>query len=264
MALFDRLSRVVRANLNDLVSKAEDPEKVLEQTIIDMQGDLVQLRQAVASAIASQKTTEQRYNSDSSEAVKWEQRAKLALSKGDESLAREALVRKKNLLSSASTLQEQLGAQRSQVDSLRQNLVALESKISEAKTKKNMLVARAKAAKATEEVQKTLSGINTTSAMSTFERMETKVLELEARSQASGELGGYGIEQQFAQLEAGSNVDDELALLKAQIGGAPEQIEGAPQSSGALPPADKPASKSPAEPVVDAELDALRRELDHL
>jgi phage shock protein A len=127
-----------------------------------------------------------------------------------------------------------------------------------------MLVARAKAAKATEEVQKTLSGINTTSAMSTFERMETKVLELEARSQASGELGGYGIEQQFAQLEAGSNVDDELALLKAQIGGAPEQIGGAPQSSGALPPADKPASNSPAVPVVDAELDALRRELDHL
>lgn len=258
MALFDRLSRVVRANLNDLVSKAEDPEKVLEQTIIDMQEDLVQLRQAVARAMASQKQTEQRYNQDTSEASKWEQRAKLALSKGDENLAREALVRKKSLTSTSATLQEQLAAQRTQVDNLRQNLVALESKISEAKTKKNMLIARAKAAKATEAVQNTLSGIDTKSSMATFERMETKVLELEARSQAAGEIGGYGIEQQFAQLESGSNVDDELALLKAQIGGSSEPV-------GSLPAATvTPSSKAAASPVVDAELEDLRRQLDNL
>lgn len=258
MALFDRLSRVVRANLNDLVSKAEDPEKVLEQTIFDMQEDLVQLRQAVARAMASLKQTEQRYNQDSSEAAKWEQRAKLALTKGDENLAREALVRKKNHLNAATTLQEQLTAQRTQVESLRQNLVALESKISEAKTKKNMLIARAKAAKATEAVQNTLSGIDTNSAMATFERMETKVLELEARSQAAGEIGGYGIEQQFAQLESGSNVDDELAQLKGEIEGA--------KSAGALPAAtvSPPASKAAASPVVDAELEDLRRQLDNL
>ena len=260
MGLFDRLSRVVRANLNDLVSQAEDPEKVLEQAVIDMQEDLVQLRQAVARTIAEQKRTEQRYNSDTTEAGKWEQRAKLALTKGDENLAKEALTRKKTISDTAATLKAQLEQQTVQVESLRRNLVALEGKISEAKTKKNMLQARSKAAKANEELQKTLGGIGTSSAMGAFERMENKVLEQEARSQAVGELGGYGIEQQFAQLESSTDVDDELAMLKAQMSG------------GALPAASSPATPqieasktaAPTDGVIDAELEDLRRKLNDL
>lgn len=260
MGLFDRLSRVVRANLNDLVSQAEDPEKVLEQAVIDMQEDLVQLRQAVARTIAEQKRTEQRYNSDTTEAGKWEQRAKLALTKGDENLAKEALTRKKTFSDTAATLKAQLEQQTVQVESLRRNLVALEGKISEAKTKKNMLQARSKAAKANEELQKTLGGIGTSSAMGAFERMENKVLEQEARSQAVGELGGYGIEQQFAELESSTNVDDELEMLKAQMSG------------GALPAASSPAAPqieasktaAPTDGVIDAELEELRSKLNDL
>lgn len=260
MGLFDRLSRVVRANLNDLVSQAEDPEKVLEQAVIDMQEDLVQLRQAVARTIAEQKRTEQRYNSDTTEAGKWEQRAKLALTKGDENLAKEALTRKKTFSDTAATLKAQLEQQTVQVESLRRNLVALEGKISEAKTKKNMLQARSKAAKANEELQKTLGGIGTSSAMGAFERMENKVLEQEARSQAVGELGGYGIEQQFAELESSTDVDDELAMLKAQMSG------------GALPAASSPATPqieasktaTPTDGVIDAELEELRSKLNDL
>jgi phage shock protein A len=260
MGLFDRLSRVVRANLNDLVSQAEDPEKVLEQAVIDMQEDLVQLRQAVARTIAEQKRTEQRYNSDTTEAGKWEQRAKLALTKGDENLAKEALTRKKTFSDTAATLKAQLEQQTVQVESLRRNLVALEGKISEAKTKKNMLQARSKAAKANEELQKTLGGIGTSSAMGAFERMENKVLEQEARSQAVGELGGYGIEQQFAELESSTDVDDELAMLKAQMSG------------GALPAASSPATPqieasktaAPTDGVIDAELEELRSKLNDL
>ncbi|MEB3308840.1 MAG: PspA/IM30 family protein [Snowella sp.] len=261
MGLFDRLSRVVRANLNDLVSQAEDPEKVLEQAVIDMQEDLVQLRQAVARTIAEQKRTEQRYNSDLTEAGKWEQRAKLALTKGDENLAKEALVRKKTFADTAATLKAQLDQQTTQVQSLRQNLTALEAKIAEAKTKKNMLQARAKAAKANEELQKTLGGIDTSSAMGAFERMENKVLEMEARSQAIGELGGYGIEQQFAQLESSSDVDDELALLKAQMsGGALPPSQSAPQ----LEAAKTETQATPTDGVIDAELEDLRRKLNDL
>jgi phage shock protein A len=256
MGLFDRLSRVVRANLNDMVSKAEDPEKVLEQAVIDMQEDLVQLRQAVARAIAEQKRTEQKYNQDLGEANKWEQRARLALSKGDENLAREALTRKKSHTDTAVVLKTQLEQQTTLVDSLRRNLVALEGKISEAKTKKNMLQARARAAKANEELQKTLGGIDTSSSMSAFERMETKVLELEARSQAVGELSGYGIEQQFAQLEAGSGVEDELSMLKAQIEGSKPQE--------ALPAASDTKSSSASNSVVDAELEELRSKLKEI
>jgi phage shock protein A len=111
MGLFDRLSRVVRSNLNDMVSKAEDPEKILEQAVIDMQEDLVQLRQAVARAIATQKSTEQQYNKYNTEANNWGERAKLALSKGDENLAREALVRKKAAAESATMLKQQLDTQ---------------------------------------------------------------------------------------------------------------------------------------------------------
>ncbi|HEY9710907.1 MAG TPA: PspA/IM30 family protein, partial [Oculatellaceae cyanobacterium] len=166
MGLFDRLSRVVRANLNDIVSKAEDPEKVLEQAIIDMGEDLVQLRQAVARAIATQKRTEQQYNKNQTDANGWQSRAQLALQKGDENLAREALVRKKTAADTAAQLKSQLDQQVSQVDTLKRNLIALESKISEAKTKKDMLKSRAAAAKANEQLQSTISGLNTGSAMS--------------------------------------------------------------------------------------------------
>ncbi|MEA5511482.1 PspA/IM30 family protein [Crocosphaera sp. UHCC 0190] len=257
MGLFDRLSRVVRANLNDLVSKAEDPEKVLEQTIIDMGEDLIQLKQAVARTMAERNRSEQRYKQDLTEANKWEQRAKLALSKGEESLAREALVRKKSHGDVAATLKAQLEQQNAQVETLRRNLVALESKISEAKTKKNMLIARAKAAKANEALQGALGGINTSGSMAAFERMEDKVLEMEARSEAAGELTSSSLDNQFLELEAGSGVDDELAMLKAQI-------TGSAQPQGALPEASSNEPSSPKDKVVDAELEDLRRQLDNL
>ena len=135
MGLFDRLGRVVRANLNDLVSKAEDPEKILEQTIEDMGKDLIELKQAFGQTMGSQKRTEGQYTKALQEANSWEQRAKLALSKGEETLAREALVRKKSFTDTATTLKEQLDQQNAQIETMRRNLTALESKIAEAKPK---------------------------------------------------------------------------------------------------------------------------------
>ena len=258
MGLFDRISRVVRANLNDMVSKAEDPEKVLEQSIIDMQEDLIQLRQAVAQAIASQKRTEQQFNQNQSQANSWQQRAQLAMQKGDENLAREALVRKKSYVETANTLQAQLNGQSTQVDQLKRSLIALEGKISEAKTKKNMLKARAQAAKAQEQLQSAVNNIGTSSAMAAFERMEEKVLNAEARAQAAGDLAGADLENQFAQLESSSGVDDELAALKMQINGAPEAQTALPASE--TPIADAETAATP----VDAELDELKRQLDGL
>ncbi|SKB15526.1 conserved hypothetical protein [Planktothrix sp. PCC 11201] len=253
MGLFDRISRLVRANLNDLVNKAEDPEKILEQAIIDMQEDLVQLRQAVAQAIATQKRNEQQYNQNQSQANQWESRAKLALQKGEEGLAREALQRKKTYTEAANTIKLTLDQQLAQVDALKRNLIQLESKISEAKTKKNMLKARAQAAKANEQLQGLLGGINPSGATAAFERMEEKVMQLEARSEAAKELGGSDFESKFAALEAGSDVDEELAAMKAQISGGP-----APQS---LPPGTTAAT--PNIPVDD-ELEKLREELNKM
>ncbi len=254
MGLFDHLSRVVRANINDLVSKAEDPEKVLEQAVIDMQEDLVQLRQAVARAIATQKRTEQQYNKNQQEANTWQQRAQLALSKGDENLAREALVRKKSFADTASNLKLQLDQQSANVETLKRNLIALESKISEAKTKKDMLKARANAAKAQKQLQETIGGIDTSSAMGAFERMEDKVMQLEAESQSAAELGGMGLEEQFAQLEASSGVDDELAAMKAQLAGCSVNQTSLP--------APDPWATTSKDAGIDAELEELRAQLN--
>lgn len=255
MGLFDRLSRVVRSNLNDMVSKAEDPEKILEQAIIDMQEDLIQLRQAVARAIAAQKQTEQQYAKNTQEANNWQNRAQLALTKGDENLAREALQRKKGYADTAATLKQQLDNQVGQVDTLKRSLIALESKISEAKTKKDMLKARANAAKAQEQLQNAVSNLGTSSAMAAFERMEQKVIEAEARSTAAAELGGAGLEQQFAALEAGSSVDDELEMMKLQLSGASPTQQALPSSAQ---PSSAPNS------VVDAELEELRNQLNKM
>jgi phage shock protein A len=250
MGLFERLNRVVRANLNDMVSKAEDPEKILEQAIIDMQEDLVQLRTAVAEAIAAQKKTEAQYNQNMTAANDWQRRAQLALQKGDEDLAREALQRKKGFAEAAATLKQQLDQQSGQVDTLKRNLIAIEGKISEAKTKKNMLKARAQAAKVQAQLSNTVSNMNTGSAMAAFERMEEKVLALEAQSQAAMELGNADLESKFYALEAGCDVDDELASLKAQM-------LGGSKPAAALPP-------SGARAEVDDELAKLRAEIDRL
>jgi phage shock protein A len=253
MGLLDRVSRVVRSNLNAAVSSAEDPEKILEQAIIDMQEDLVQMRQAVAGAIASQKRVQQQYERAQNEANTWQQRAQLALQKGDEDLARQALVRKKTQAETALALKTQLDTQSTTVDQLKRVLIGLESKLSEAKTKKDMLKARASAAKANEQLQNTTSRLNTSSASAAFERMEEKVLQMEARSQAAAELAGSTLEGQFAALEAGGDVDLELAALKAQLLEPGE----APKS---LPEGGAPTKVT----EVDAELEALKAEIDQL
>lgn len=265
MGLFDRISRLTRANINDLVSKAEDPEKILEQAVIDMQEDLVQLRQAVASAIASQKRSEQQYNQAQTQSTNWQQKAQLALQKGDENLAREALLRKKTHSDTSTTLKGQLDQQVTQVDTLKRSLIALEGKISEAKTKKDMLRARASAAKAQEQLQNTVGNLGTGSAMAAFERMEEKVLQLEARSQAAAELAGADLESQFASLESG-DVDLELEAMKQQML-APSTSQQA-KLPGTAPAATSPQTKTVASPqdqqAVDAELEDLKKQLDQL
>lgn len=255
MGLLDRIGLVIRSNLNDLVSQAEDPEKILEQTVIDMQEDLIQLRQAVATAIASQKRTQQQYNQSQTEANNWQQRAQLAVQKGDDTLAKEALSRKKAQTDIANTLKAQLDQQSTQVDTLKRSLIALEGKISEAKTKKDMLKARASAAKAQEQLQSTINSIGTSSAMAAFERMEEKVLQLEARSQAAAELAGADLESQFAQLESGSDVDSELEAMKAQL------LGGSSANQAQLPAANR---SIPRDAAMDAELEALKSQLDQL
>lgn len=234
MGLFDRLWRVIRANINSLVGAAEDPEKILEQAVMDMQEDLVQLRQAVAGAIAAQKRTERQCSQAESTAAEWYQRAQLALQKGEENLAREALTRKKSYQETATAMKASLGQQNAVVTQLKENMRALESKISEAKSKKDMYIARARSAQASERLQEMMGNLNTGSALSAFERMEEKVMQLESRSEAIAELGTNDLEKKFLSLEGAEDVDTELAAMKAQM------LPG--KNTPTLPSGEPPAS----------------------
>ena len=255
MGFFDRLSRLLRANLNDLVSKAEDPVKILDQAVSDMQDDLVKLRQAVAMAIASQKRLKNQAEQAESQARTWYERAELALKKNEDDLAREALTRRKTFQETATSLGTQVQTQSAQVETLKKSLVALEGKIAEARTKKDMLKARAQAAQAQQQLQSAVGSMGTNSAMAAFERMEDKVQSLEASSQAAAELAGADLDSQFAALEGGDDVDDELAALRKQVEGGAE--------AAALPSADSEVKPVKVE-EVDADLEELRRSIDKL
>jgi phage shock protein A len=258
MGFFDRLSRLLRANLNDLVSKAEDPGKILDQSVTDMQADLVKLRQAVATAIASQKRIQNQAEQSETQATTWYERAELALKKGEDDLAREALTRRKTYQDTAAALNSQLNSQAGQVETLKRSLTALEAKIAEAKTRKDMLKARAQAAQAQEQLQSAVGRLGTNTSMAAFEQMEEKVQALEARSQAAAELAGADLESQFAALEGGNDVDDELAALKTRMEGGATPIT-LPAPNGPLPQ---------LEPVQEAEVDAelveLKKSIDRL
>ncbi len=217
MGLIDRILRVIRAHLNDIVGQAEDPEKILEQTVAQMQEDLVQLRQAVAQTIATQKRTERQAHQAQSTADEWYRRAQLALQQGNDALAREALTKRKSYQETATAMTAQLDQQNTVVVRLKKDMQTLESKIAEAKTKKDMYIARARSASASARLNETLGGINTKNSLSAFERMEEKVLQLEAQSQAIAELGTDDLQKKFSALESSNNIDAELAQMKAQI-----------------------------------------------
>ena len=251
MGLMDRILRVIRANLNSLIGQAEDPEKILEQAVEEMQQDLIQLRQAVAQAIATQKRTERQASQAQTTANDWYNRAQLALSNADENLAREALTRRKSYQETAKAMQAQLEQQAGVVTKLKENMRTLESKISEAKTKKDLYIARARSAQASQKINEMLGNVGTGSSLSAFERMEEKVMQLEAQSEAIEQLGSSDLEKRFAALEGGNDIDAELATLKANMMTGNEQAR--------LPSSQASSVKNPE---IEAELEKLRSETD--
>jgi len=251
MGLIDRILRVIRANFNNLIGQAEDPEKVLEQAVEEMQQDLIQLRQAVAQAIATQKRTERQAAQAETTAQEWYNRAQLALSNGDDNLAREALTRRKSYQETAKAMRTQLTQQSTVVSKLKENMRALESKISEAKTKKDLYIARARSAQASHKINEMLGNMGTGTALSAFERMEEKVMQLEAQSEAIAELGSSALEKRFASLEGGNEVNSELAAMKANLMTGTE--------SAKLPSAQTSSAQNPE---IEADLKKLRSEIE--
>lgn len=214
MGLLDRTWRVIRANVNSWIEQSEDPEKILQQAVSELIEEGTKMRQAVAQAIATQKRTERQFVQAQGVAQEWYRRAQLALDKNNEQLARDALTRRQSYQITINNLQKHLQQQRSITDRLKKELRTLEGKISEAKMKKDLYVARARSASAAQRIHELTSNSNGGTSLNAFERMEEKVLNLEAHAQATAELDSNKLENQFSALEA-SNVDTELAALKA-------------------------------------------------
>ena len=203
MSLLGRIWRIFRAQINSIVDGAEDPEKILEQAILDMEQDLIGLRQGVAGAIASLKRTERQLKENKAAADQWYGRAQLALRKQDDRLAREALIRRQPYLTTAETLQTEIDKQTEIVNKLRRDMGVLESKISQTKMKKNLYIARARSAVAKEKMQQVAGNLNTGISVNAFQQMEDQVIELEARAALVAELETDSLESKLAALEGG-------------------------------------------------------------
>ncbi|MBA0628597.1 hypothetical protein Godav_023301 [Gossypium davidsonii] len=228
MNLFDRFARVVKSYANALLSSFEDPEKILDQAVLEMNDDLVKMRQATAQVLASQKRLENKYKAAQQASEDWYRKAQLALQKGQEDLAREALKRRKSFADNANSLKAQLDQQQTVVDNLVSNTRLLESKIQEAKSKKDTLKARAQSAKTATKVNEMVGNVNTGSALAAFEKMEEKgefllVLAMESEAEALGQLTTDDLEGKFALLES-TSVDDDLAKMKRELSGS-SQLE---------------------------------------
>ncbi|XP_048427427.1 membrane-associated 30 kDa protein, chloroplastic-like isoform X2 [Pyrus x bretschneideri] len=252
MNLFDRFARVVKSYANALISTFEDPEKILEQAVLEMNDDLTKMRQATAQVLASQKRMENKYKAAEQASEDWYRKAQLALQKGEEDLAREALKRRKSFADNANTLKSQLDQQKAVVDNLVSNTRLLESKIQEARSKKDTLKARAQSAKTATKVSEMVGNVNTSSALSAFDKMEEKVLAMESQAEALGQLTTDDLEGKFALLE-GSSVDDDLANLKKELSGSSKK--------GELPPGRTAASSNKAYPFRDSEIEMELNEL---
>ncbi|MBD2693597.1 PspA/IM30 family protein [Anabaena catenula] len=225
MEVMKRILRVISANFNSLVSSTEDPEKILEQTFLKMQENLVQLRQGVAGAIATQKRTERQAAAAQSQAEEWYRRAQLALQQGSEHLARQALTKRQAYQETATALFKQIEQQKDVVGKLKQDMRTMELKIVEVKTKKDMYIARARSAEASYKLQEMLKGVSATTSLNAWERMEEKVIQMEAQSEAISQLSSDDLETRFAKLKSMNNIDAELVVMKTQILGEVNHTE---------------------------------------
>ncbi|MEO1094038.1 MAG: PspA/IM30 family protein [Cyanobacteria bacterium J06638_28] len=217
MNVLGRLVQVIRSQVNSWVQETEDPEKILDQALMDMQSDLIQLRQSIAQAIATQKRTERQCNQTRNSIKEWYNRAQLALRKGDEAEAREALAQRQSYVQMVAQLDGHIQEQQRIVASLKTNMRDLEVKIADARTRRDMYVARVRSAEASQRIQDLVSQVGSQrSSTGALGRMEAKVLELESQAEAIAELNqafqDQSLEGRFASLE-----QDETSLIEAEL-----------------------------------------------
>ena len=198
MALLERVSTLVRANLNDLIDKAEDPEKMLKQVILDMQNQLMQVKTQVAIAIADQHLLEKKQKENTDKAGEWLRRAELAVDKKQDDLARAALERKMSYEQMLVSFEQQIADQKTEVENLKTALRQLGQKLAEAQAKSDLLIAQARRTRVTSRARTAQDASAAPSHAATFDRMKHKVMKAEAVNQAHAELTGDNVDDRFA------------------------------------------------------------------
>jgi phage shock protein A len=217
MGLIERVRNIIRANINDLIARSENPAKALERLIEAMEADFGQVKTEVLDAVRDEKLLERQLEGQLGEVQLWERRSVLAVEKGDDELAREAIRRRRRAEELADNFRRQLEAQREAVDSLRRNLSELEQKLAEAKARESMLLAQERRAKIQKSVGKLMTSPGTTSASEAFENAADRIQDLELKADAYQEMHETSMEKRFRELEKGFDVDEELRLLKERV-----------------------------------------------
>ncbi|HEX2094932.1 MAG TPA: PspA/IM30 family protein [Longimicrobiaceae bacterium] len=263
MGIFNKLSTLIRSNLNDLIARAEDPEKMLNQVILDMREQLTKAKQEVAVAIADERKLKAQVEEEAKQAQDWERRAMLAVQQGRDDLARQALLRQQEYAERAASLHETWQRHAAETEKLKDALRQLNTKIEEARRKKNLLIAKQKRAQAQQRIHETMSGLSDQSAFEAFNRMAERIEENERRALAAAEvsedLSGDPLEREFAALDKGGDAEARLLELKQRMGILPPAPAAAPRAlpNGQAQQLGSGASQTQAAPAAADATQAL-------
>ena len=218
MSLMERVSTLIRANLNDLIDKAENPEKLIKQVILDMENQLLQVKTQVAIAIADQHLLEKKQKENEEKVAEWMRKAELAVDKKEDDLARAALQRVESYRELRDNFAQQITDQKAQVENLKTALRQLEQKLNEAETKADLLIAQQRRARAVSKASDARMAMGDNSKAAAFDRMKRKVAHSQAVGQAKSELAADDVEGRLAALEKADRIEQLLADLKTKRG----------------------------------------------
>lgn len=221
MAIFERLGDLIRSNVNDLLDRAEDPEKMVKQVIIDMEEQLRDATSGYATAMAGVNQVKKQMEQALAQSKQWEDKAKMALTAGNETLAKQALAQKANSDTLAATYKTNYEAMNARLMDMKGQIEVLKQRLSEARSRQAMLIARSKMADANEAMAKSLGGMDSKSAFAKMDKMEAKIADKEARSEAFAEVSGVdtaGAADPFAAMEQDMAVNNDLERLKKEMG----------------------------------------------
>jgi phage shock protein A len=216
MSLLERVSTLIRANLNDLVDKAEEPEKMIKQVILDMQNQLLQVKTQVAISIADQHVLEKKLAENGENERQWMKRAETALDKSDDALARAALERSMSYKNLATNFRQQVEDQKAQVENLKNALLKLQQKLAEAQSKADLLIAQHRRSRALGKATEAKSAMGEETNAAAFDRMKHKVRHTEAAAQAVAEMAADDVNDRFAAMEKEQEIDRLLNELKSK------------------------------------------------